>query len=163
MFAESELTRLIPFRSGEPFNREKIAEGPQAARKLYETRGYINFTSVPTPQVDDEAATVAFNIDVDEGSQFHFGELDVQGMEPPHRKIMLAAWEGLSGRTYNTDDADKFFNRFFRSPLPNIQPGDYTIRKIDEYHHSVSYSVQLDPYLRYRVNRNGRLEQVESR
>ncbi len=160
--SQSELTSLIPFEPGELFSRTKIAEGLNAARKLYDSRGYINYTCVPTPNTDDDAGTIAFEMDVDEGGQFRFGELDVQGMEEAHREILLSAWEGLRGRPYNAEDADKFFNRFFRSPWPNIKPENYTIRKIEEFSHTVDYSLQLAPSIRYRVSGNSHLEVVEN-
>lgn len=147
-FSEAELGKLIPVHAGELFNRTKVAGGLEAARKLYESKGFINIVSIPTSQVDDEAGTVAFVIDVDEGGQFHFGDLDVQGMQEAHRRLLLSAWEGLRGQPYKAEDADKFFNRFFRSPLPNVRPEDYTVRHIDEYDHSVDYSLELTPSLR---------------
>jgi len=150
VFSESELAKLIPVRAGELFNRAKIANGLEAVRKLYDSEGYINFTSIPTPQIDDEVGTVDFEIDIDEGGQFYFGELEVEGMQEAHRRLLLSAWEGVRGQPYNTVEADKFFNRFFRSPLPHITPGDYTIRNIDTHNRLVNYSLQLTPSLLYR-------------
>jgi outer membrane protein insertion porin family len=150
VFSESELAKLIPVRAGELFNRSKMAGGLEAVRKMYTSEGYIDFTSIPIPQIDEEAGTVAFVIDVDEGGQFHFGELAVVGMQEEHRRILLSAWEGLRGQPYKTEAADKFFRRFFKSPFPNVTPGDYTIRNIDWYSHSVNYSLQLTPSLHYR-------------
>jgi outer membrane protein assembly factor BamA len=149
-FSESELEKLIPTQVGEVFNRTKIASGLETVKKLYDSRGYINFTSVPTPQVDDAEGTVSFEIDIDEGGQFHFGKLDVEGMQEAHRRILLSAWEGLHGKPYNEEKANRFFERFFRSPLPNITPEDYTTHNIDEHSRSVDYSLQLLPSLRYR-------------
>ena len=161
-FSESELANLIPIQPGELFNRTKIAAGLKAAGKLYESRGYINFTCVPTPEMDDEAATLSFEMDVDEGGQFRFGELEVTGMEEAHREILLSAWQGLHGRPYNAADADEFFSRYFSSPWPNIRPENYLSRKIDEDNHSVDYSLQVVPWLRYRIRGNSQLELVES-
>lgn len=79
--SQSDLAKLIPFEPGELFSRTKIADGLNAAKKLYDSRGYINYTVIPTPLTDDDAGTVEFEMDVDEGGQFRFGELDVQGME----------------------------------------------------------------------------------
>jgi outer membrane translocation and assembly module TamA len=160
--SQSELTSLIPFETGELFSRTKIAEGLNAVLKLYDSRGYINYICIPTPNTDDDAGTIAFEMDVDEGGQFRFGELDVQGMEEAHRKILLSAWEGLRGRPFNAEDGDKFFNRFFRSPWPHIKPENYTIRKIEESSHTVDYSLQFDPSIRYRVSEDSHLELVES-
>jgi hypothetical protein len=162
LFSESELAKLIPVQPGELFKRTKIVEGLDAMRKLYDSRGYINFTCVPTPEVDDEAATVAFSMDVDEGGQFHFGELDVKGMEESHRDILVSAWQGLRDRPYNEEEARKFFNRFFRSPVTQINPADLAVRQIDEHNHLVNYSLELMPSLRYRVSRNGQLEPAKS-
>jgi outer membrane protein assembly factor BamA len=143
VFPEYQLEELIPLKAGELFNRAAIAKGLVAAKNLYSSQGYINFTSVPTPQVDEEARTVAFVIDVDEGRQFRFGELQVDGMQKEHRQILLSAWQGLQGRPYSAEYADKFFDRFFKSPLPNITAKDYTVRDVDERTHLVNYSLRL--------------------
>lgn len=160
--SQSELANLIPFEPGELFNRAKIADGLNAAKKLYDSRGYINYTVIPTPRTDDDAGTIALEMDVDEGGQFRFGELDVQGMEQAHRQILLSAWQGLRGHPYNAQDADEFFNHFFRSPRPHVNPTDIAVRRVDERNCSVNYSLQFDPSIRYRVNRSSRLEQVEN-
>src|SRR5262249_40359222 len=152
VFSESELASFIPFRPGELFNRAKIGRGLEAAQKLYYSRGFINYASIPEPEIDNKAATIAFVVEVDEGRQFRFGDLHVEGMEEAHREILLSAWQGLRGRPYNVEDADNFFNRYFRSPRPNIKPENYTVRKIDEANHFVNYSLQFVPYLRYRVH-----------
>lgn len=160
-FPESELANLISFRPGELFNRSKIARGLSAAQKLYASLGFINFICMPTPEIDDEAATIALKMDIDEGRQFRFGELHVEGMEEAQRKILLSAWQGLLGRPYNVEDADKFFSRHFRSPWANVRPENYTTREIDEANHSVNYFLQFVPWLRYRV-RGSRLQLVEN-
>ena len=156
--SETELANLIPFKRGELFSRTKIATGLDAARKLYGSRGYINYIVIPTPLTDDDAGTVAFEMDVDEGGQFRFGELDVQGMEEAHREILLSAWQGLRGRAYTPEAADKFFNEYFRSPWPHVNPANLAVRRIDERNRSVSYSLQFDPSIRYRVSRSSQPE-----
>jgi outer membrane protein insertion porin family len=145
VFPENELDKLIPIKQGELFNRTTIANGLEATRNRYVSRGYINFTSVPTPEVDEEAGTVAFLIDVDEGAPFRFGDLNVEGMQEKDRRILLSAWDSLRGNTYSPEYADRFFDHFFSSPLPNIRPRDYTVRNIDERMHLVNYSLRLVP------------------
>lgn len=160
--SQSDLANLIPFEPGELFSRTKIADGLNAAKKLYDSRGYINYTVIPTPLTDDDAGTVAFEMDVDEGGQFRFGELDVQGMEQAHRQMLLSAWQGLQGRPYNIHDADQFFNHYFRAPSPHINPANLAVRRIDERNRSVNYSLQFVPWIRYRVTKSSQLEEVET-
>jgi outer membrane protein assembly factor BamA len=160
--SQSDLANLIPFEPGELFNRTKIADGLNAAKELYDSRGYINYTVIPTPLTDDDAGTVAFEMDADEGGQFRFGELDVQGMEQAHRQMLLSAWQGLQGRPYNAQDADEFFNHFFKSPWPHINPANLAVRRIDEGNRSVNYSLQFVPWIRYHITKSSRLEEVET-
>jgi len=160
--SQSDLANLIPFEPGELFNRTKIADGLNAAKKLYDSRGYINYTVIPTPLTDDDAGTVAFEMDVDEGGQFRFGELDVQGMEQAHRQMLLSAWQGLQRRPYKAQDADEFFNHFFKSPWPHINPANLAVRRIDEGNRSVNYSLQFVPWIRYHITKSSRLEEVEN-
>lgn len=162
VLSQSTLAKLIPIAPGELFSRRKMAAGLNAVKRLYESQGYINYICIPTPEMDDNAGTVAFDIDVDEGEQFRFGDLDVQGMEEAHRKILLSAWQGLHGRPYNAQDAEEFFKRYFRSPSPNVKPENYAIRKINESQRSVNYSLQFVPFVRYRVTPNSRMEEIQN-
>jgi len=149
--SQAELTKLVPFEPGELFRKSKIVEGLNSAKKLYDAQGYINYVVIPTPLTDDSAGTIAFEMVVDEGEQFRFGELDVQGMEEAHREILLSGWQGLRGRPYSAEGADRFFNQYFRSPRPHVNPANYAVRRIDERKGSVNYSLQFVPWIRYRV------------
>jgi hypothetical protein len=146
-FSQSELSSLFSIQVGEVFSRTKMAHGLALVHKLYLSHGYIDYTPLPSPQIDDDAANIAYSIDVNEGRQFRFGELEVSGMQEAHRRSLLSAWEGLRGQPFEIERADKFFNRFFRSPLPKVRPEDYARFKIDEDTGTVHYSLQLMPSL----------------
>ena len=160
-FPEAELARLIPIRPGEFFSRKKFAHGLEAAKTLYDSHGYINYSPIPQPQIDEEAGTLGWVIEVDEGGLFRFGDLHVEGMQEAHRKLLLSAWgKHVRGRPYRRQDANDFFNRFFKSPSPGIQPEDYVSSYIDAESHSVNYSLRLVPSVRYRVTKNLELQPI---
>ena len=52
-FSEQELLDLTPIHPGEIFSRAKIVESLEAVRSLYDSHGYINFTSIPNTKIDD--------------------------------------------------------------------------------------------------------------
>jgi outer membrane protein assembly factor BamA len=54
-FPQSQLESLIPVNDGEIFNRAEIAKNLEAAKNLYDSKGYINYVPIPTPQVDENA------------------------------------------------------------------------------------------------------------
>ena len=83
------LRGLFPIADGEIFSREKIGAGLENLRKAYGELGYINFTSFPDTQFDDENRLISLVIDVDEGKQFRVGSLKVQGVEESLREEIL--------------------------------------------------------------------------
>jgi hypothetical protein len=57
-------------------------EGPGALRKLYATRGYIDFTPTALREIDDARARISLEMELDEQKQFHVGKVEVLGAEP---------------------------------------------------------------------------------
>ena len=105
VFPEAELRRQFPMSAGDIFNTGKIHIGLENTRKLYGARGYIDFTPVPDTKIDDDANLVSLIIDVDEGPQFHYGKLTVDGEEskPGARATLLKAWQAYEGKPCNDD------------------------------------------------------------
>lgn len=149
----ADLQKTMPIRSGETFSRKRIAGGLDNLRQLYESRGYINFTSIPTPEFNESAGSVSFEIDIDEGRQFHFGNLEVTGMRGSDRQILLSAWDKVRGQTYSPQIADRFFRQWFKPLRAGIRPKDFTHRHLDERTGSVDYELSLkrDPALDAKI------------
>jgi outer membrane protein assembly factor BamA len=82
-------------------------------RKLYGTRGYLNFTSVPSTEPDVINRRIALRVDCDEGKQFRFGELILDGIEPyaGAGKQVLADRQPYRGRVFNTREFELFLAR----------------------------------------------------
>jgi len=100
----SSATRLraaFPIHDGEIFNREKIAKGLENLKNAYGTQGYINFTSVPTPRIDEDKKLVYFDIDVDEGKQFSVRRIEFQGNTTTRDKVIRRELVLEEGQVYN--------------------------------------------------------------
>ena len=102
-FSAEEMRRAIPIQAGELFNVEKMREGIHNLRNLYDGRGYINFTPVPDTATDDTRHIVDINFDLDEGRQFMFGPLVLDGTEPHigAGRALLESWKSLRGEPYS--------------------------------------------------------------
>ncbi len=96
------LRNLFPIKDGEVFSRQKIAEGLEKLRKAYGEYGYVNFTSVPDTQFDDENKLISLEIDIDEGKQFYVSEVEVLGLDEPARKRLLKVLAIKRGQVYNS-------------------------------------------------------------
>jgi outer membrane protein assembly factor BamA len=85
------LRGFFQIADGEVFSREKIAKGLEDLRKAYGEIGFVNFTSVPDTQFDDEIGLISLVIDIDEGKQFRVGSVKVLGLDDAAREEMLKA------------------------------------------------------------------------
>ncbi|HEY3915647.1 MAG TPA: outer membrane protein assembly factor BamA [Verrucomicrobiae bacterium] len=95
------LRSLFAIKDGDVFNREKIAKGLENLKNAYGTQGYINFTSVPTPRIDDEKKLVYFDIDVDEGKQFSVRRIEFEGNTTTRDKVIRRELLLEEGQVYN--------------------------------------------------------------
>ena len=107
----------------------------EEARKHYQSHGYLNFKVIPNTEIDDAGRSIALEIDVNEGSVFHWGDLQVEGMTEAEKRELLRGWDGSRGQVYASNPYqahDKFFATYFRPLRAGITPSDYAKWRIDE-------------------------------
>jgi outer membrane protein assembly factor BamA len=144
-FSEQQLLDVIPIHPGEIFSRVKIAEGLEALRRLYGSHGYVNFTSIPSTEIDDENASIALKIDVDEGGVFRFRNLSIVGLDDSKVQQFQRTWEQLRGQPYSQESLRSFFDKLVRSVPPGVDPVEYTTRRLDERARTVDVSITFAP------------------
>ncbi|HEY7353561.1 MAG TPA: outer membrane protein assembly factor BamA [Terriglobales bacterium] len=95
------LRAQFAIKDGDVFNREKIAKGLENLKNAYGTQGYINFTSVPVPRIDEDKKLVYFDIDVDEGKQFSVRRIEFEGNTTTRDKVIRRELLLEEGQVYN--------------------------------------------------------------
>ena len=103
LFPAQQARALFEIEDGALFNATAIGRGLERLKDLYAESGYINVGGVPTPQIDESRHTVALTIDVDQGKQFYFGRLLLDGVEPKAgtAQSLQAAWASLHPKPYS--------------------------------------------------------------
>ena len=96
------LRSLFPIKSGDIFNREKIATGLENLRKAYGEMGYINFVAVPNTNSDDQKRMISLDIDLDSGKQFYVRSVNVLGLDEPARQELARDLPIKVGQIYNS-------------------------------------------------------------
>jgi outer membrane protein insertion porin family len=66
-------------KDGEYFNYTAVGKGLENLRKAYGHLGYINFSGIPTPRIDQAKKLVYLDIDIDEGKQFRVARIEFTG------------------------------------------------------------------------------------
>jgi outer membrane protein insertion porin family len=98
---QQALRSLFPIKDGDVFSREKIGKGLEALRKAYGDLGYINFTSIPDTQFDEDKKLINLVIDVDEGKQYYVRRIEFQGNTTTRDKVIRREVALEEGQVYN--------------------------------------------------------------
>lgn len=70
---------FFPLTSGDVYDESKLRSGLDTLRKLYGTRGYVNFTATPVEDFDEQKKVINLTINIDEDRQFHVGHIVFTG------------------------------------------------------------------------------------
>ena len=73
------ITSILGVASGEVYDEATLRNGLDNVRKLYGTRGYVNFTATPGEAFDEEKKVINLTINIDEDRQFHVGHIVFTG------------------------------------------------------------------------------------
>jgi Surface antigen variable number repeat len=103
-FSPEQLKETFNVPVGAKFNDTAIGKGLERLLPLYGDHGYINFTAVPTLQLDKDRRTVVVTIRIEDGPQFSFGRLTLAGQETRagESDALHDGWAALSGKRYNS-------------------------------------------------------------
>src|ERR1700677_434814 len=97
------LRAQFPTKDGELFNATAIGKGLDNLRKAYGSLGYINFTAVPSPRIDDAKHLVYLDIDIDEGKAFTVSRIEFQGNTITRDRVIRRELLIEEGQPYNSN------------------------------------------------------------
>ena len=144
-FPEQQLLSVIPLRSGDVFQRDKVAKGLQALHVLYAANGYLNFASTTETEFDDAARSISLHIDMNDGSQFQFRNLSLTGLDENRTREVEHEWEQLKGQAYSPELLRNFYIKCF-GPLPvAVDPLEYGGGQVDAAAHAVDIRINFLP------------------
>jgi outer membrane protein insertion porin family len=96
------LRSQFPTKDGEWFNATAVGKGLDNLRKAYGSLGYINFTAVPTPRIDDAKHLVFLDIDIDEGKPYTVSRIEFQGNTITRDRVIRRELLLEEGQVYNS-------------------------------------------------------------
>jgi len=90
---------LVP---GEVFNEELLRKSFENLKKLYGSRGYINFTAVPLQDFDEAKKIVNLTINVDEERQYFVNRIAFAGNTTTRDKVIRREVMVQEGQIFNS-------------------------------------------------------------
>jgi len=141
LFSPDQLRSQFPIQTGSLFCASSVGYGLEKVKSLYQDKGHINFGAIPLPTIDESHHTVDLTIDLDEGQQYVFGHLTLDGVEPGAGtgKALMEAWEGLQGKTYNAE----LLTDWLKSNWPATTQNQYYVRAAENDPRQVNLFLQF--------------------
>ncbi len=90
-------------KDGDWVNATAIGKGLENLRKAYGSLGYINFTAVPNPRIDDAKHLVYLDIDIDEGKPFYVSRIEFTGNTITRDRVVRRELLLEEGQVYNSN------------------------------------------------------------
>ncbi len=105
-FTAAKLREQFPLKKGAWMERGKIASGLENLRKLYGTRGYLDYTAIPETQFgsNDIGSLI---ITIEEGPQYHMGKLDIVAEKEVAGRLRMQ-WKLAEGDAYDYTYIDEY-------------------------------------------------------
>ena len=110
VLAREKLDSIIHLPVGEPANAVRLSADLEAAEKSYGAKGYMKAKITPGTAFDETKSTVRYTFLVEEGDQYHMGELEIQGLDSNATARVQGAWSLREGEPYDTGYAKRFLN-----------------------------------------------------
>lgn len=105
-FPSEKLRTQFSLKKGDLVERAKIACGLDGLRKLYGTRGYLDYVAIPETQFGSNA-TMNLTISFEEGPQYHMGKLDIVAEKEVAGRLRML-WKLAEGDAYDYTYIDEY-------------------------------------------------------
>ncbi len=101
-FPEIGIQAVLGLIPGQIYNETALRKSFENLKKLYGTRGYINFTAVPSQDFDETKKVVNLTINVDEDRQFYVNRIAFQGNTTTRDKVIRREVMVQEGQIFNS-------------------------------------------------------------
>jgi len=108
VYSNDELAKALKAKFGAPCNQVQLEEDLSGISKVYGTRGYLDAHLRPKFTFDDASSTVAAEIEVQEGDQYHMGEVQFSGLAEDAAEPLRKLWKLRPGDVYDTSYPNTF-------------------------------------------------------
>ncbi len=110
-FPVEALRPLIRLQRDQPANGVELENDIEAMKNLYGTRGFMEASIRPEPEMDDAKSTVAYRLQISEGEVYNMGDLEIQGLDSRTTARLENAWTLRGGEPYDSSYPKKFLEQ----------------------------------------------------
>jgi outer membrane protein insertion porin family len=105
------LTKTLGFNSGDLADGMKIEGGWDRVREVYGHLGYMDAKILPVASYDDQAHTVSYAVNIEEGKQYRYHDMIITGMSLAGERMIRDAWPEKPGDVMDKTAFEQFLLR----------------------------------------------------
>ena len=105
------LLKAGKFKSGDIANFDDVAAGVERMKRLYRRQGYMRVDARLERKINANAKTVDVVVHIDEGPQFLFRSLAIEGLDINGEAGVRKLWALKEGKPFDADYPEYFLNR----------------------------------------------------
>jgi outer membrane protein insertion porin family len=139
----TELLKIGKFQTGEVANFEGVYQGIDRIKKRMQRMGYLRADTSIERAINDKTRIVNLTIRLDEGPQFTFGKLTIEGLDLNGEAAIKKLWGLQPGKPFDADYPDFFLNRVREEGLFEHLHKTKAVTKMDEQNHLVDVTLQF--------------------
>lgn len=141
---KEELTKLITFKSGETFSREKVIETEKAMSKLLGERGYMFSTILVRPTIDDATREVSIDLQVKPGKRAYVRHISFSNNNHTNDVALRRELTQMEAAPVSTTKLEESVHRL--KLLPYIKDVNMSVNPVTDENDQVDvdYKVQED-------------------
>lgn len=109
--SSADLDKLNILMPGSVANGMETAALWERVKTTYANQGFLDMTLQPTPQFDDANKLVTFTAAIQEGPQYHMGELVLSGLSLEGERRIRGAWTIAPGAVFNESVYEAFLDK----------------------------------------------------
>jgi outer membrane protein assembly factor BamA len=139
----TDLLKIGKFQTGEVANFEGVYQGLERIKKRMLRQGYLRAQTSIERTIHDKTKMVDLTIRIDEGPQFSFGKLAIEGLDLNGEAAVKKLWGLQPGKPFDADYPDYFLNRVREQGLFENLHKTKAVTKMDEENHQVDVTLQF--------------------
>ena len=140
-FEPARLLKTGKFKSGDLADFDEIGKGVDRIKKVLAHEGYMRNDVQIVRNIDDAKKVVNVVLHIDEGPQFVFGTLAIDGLDLNGEAAIKKMWTHQPGTPYNPEYPDYFLKRVREESLFDNLGETRADTKIDDKTHVVNVTL----------------------
>ena len=108
-----ELEGALRMKTGEVANGLKIDKALVSVQAAYGKKGYLAAKLKTTPVFEDAGPSVTYQIEINEGPQYHMGMLTIAGLSEDRTNELKSKWKLQPGMVYDDSYLREYFKKDF--------------------------------------------------